>query len=137
MSHQRRCIKCPDHPLMETTEVNEIPVDRCPACQGLWLDRDELQRLHAPGDEIESLRRQVGAGEEQADPVASGDCPACARRLSVANIGSFHVEYCTICGGVFLDRGELDKVLEQSEARNIATVVALARSMVVSGSIGR
>lgn len=136
MIHERRCIKCPDHPLMETTEVNEIPVDRCPSCHGLWLDRDELRQLRAHADEIESLRRQVSAGEEAAEPVASGDCPACARRLSVATIGSFHVEHCTICGGVFLDRGELEKVLEQTEAKNLATVVALARSMVASGSIG-
>jgi Zn-finger nucleic acid-binding protein len=121
---------------METTEVKEILVDRCPRCQGLWLDRDELRRLRAHADEIEALRRQVSTGEEVAEPMASGDCPACARRLSVAAIGSFHVEYCTICGGVFLDRGELEKVLEQSEEKNIATVVALARSVVVSGSIG-
>jgi Zn-finger nucleic acid-binding protein len=136
MDHGRRCIKCTDHPLMETAQVNELSVDICPSCRGLWLDRDELRRLSAHPDELEALRQRVSAEEPGPEPAASGECPACQRRLGIAMIGSFSVEYCTICGGVFLDRGELNKVLEQTEAKNIATIVALARSMVVSGSVG-
>jgi Zn-finger nucleic acid-binding protein len=121
---------------MEPTKVNEVALDLCSSCGGMWLDRDELRRLSAHPEELEALRKHFGADESEADPEASGDCPACDRRLSVASIGSFRVEYCTTCGGVFLDRGELDKVLEQTKAKNIATIVALANSMVAAGSVG-
>ena len=113
---------------MEPTRVNEVELDICSSCGGMWLERDELRRLSAHPDELQALRNHLGDDEPDADPEASGDCPACARRLSVASVGTFRVEYCTTCGGVFLDRGELDKVLEQTKAKNIATIVALARS---------
>ena len=122
---------------MEPTHVNDVAVDICSSCRGLWLDRDELRRLSAHPEELEALRKHLGDQEPDGEPEASGDCPACKRRLSVASVGSFRVEYCTTCGGVFLDRGELDKVLEQTKAKNIATIVALARSVVVSGSVER
>jgi Zn-finger nucleic acid-binding protein len=137
MRRTRRCIKCTGHPTMAPTLVNEVAVDLCPSSQGLWLDRDELARLSGSPDELAALEEMVRArGEEEEPRATQSDCPACARRLCVASVGSFHVEYCTACGGVFLDRGELEKVLSITESKNIVTIVALASSMVASGSLG-
>ena len=42
--HFMRCPKCG----MELEEIayEDIGLDRCPACEGLWLDKGELERLH-------------------------------------------------------------------------------------------
>ena len=43
-------------------------------------------------------------------------CPRCAVELRVADRQGIEVDYCPQCRGVWLDRGELDKIIERSNA---------------------
>jgi Zn-finger nucleic acid-binding protein len=44
-------------------------------------------------------------------------CPACPDvTLSMTNRDSIEIDYCPKCRGVWLDRGELDKIIERSLA---------------------
>ena len=47
-SHYLRCPKCGGH--LVTEEVSRVQIDRCPECQGLWLDQGELEALRNTGD---------------------------------------------------------------------------------------
>jgi Zn-finger nucleic acid-binding protein len=120
--------------------VEEVEVDICPGCHGLWLDQDEIHALGAKSDlALEELRAAVQAeeGQPEAPSTTAQPCPACNGKLSVASLGTFAVEHCMECGGLFLDRGELDKVMALTRYRQdkISTVVALARWVITSGSI--
>lgn len=44
-----RCPKCGDK--LEEITFQEIMVDRCTGCQGVWLDSGELERLTAREDQ--------------------------------------------------------------------------------------
>jgi Zn-finger nucleic acid-binding protein len=135
MGPDRRCIKCPEHPVLVRQKVDNIDVDLCPACRGLWLDRDEIFQLSTQSDgALDELREMVKA-EAEGEPMSPSiqPCPACGGKMSLASFGSFHVEHCIPCGGIFLDRGELERVLQTAKSKKIATVVGLARSVVVSG----
>jgi Zn-finger nucleic acid-binding protein len=45
-------------------------------------------------------------------------CPACPEQtLVMADRQGVEIDYCPQCRGVWLDRGELDKLLERSAAR--------------------
>jgi len=45
------------------------------------------------------------------------NCPACKDvTLSIAERQGVEIDYCPSCRGVWLDRGELDKILERSES---------------------
>lgn len=42
------------------------------------------------------------------------DCPNCKVNLVMADRSGIEIDYCPNCRGVWLDRGELDKIIERS-----------------------
>lgn len=41
-------------------------------------------------------------------------CPTCKTPLSIADRTGIEIDYCPTCRGVWLERGELDKIIERS-----------------------
>jgi Zn-finger nucleic acid-binding protein len=41
-------------------------------------------------------------------------CPACSADLLLSERQGIEIDYCPSCRGVWLDRGELDKIIERS-----------------------
>jgi hypothetical protein len=53
------------------------------------------------------------------------DCPQCkTTNLVVSERQGVEIDYCPQCRGVWLDRGELDKIVERSAAYEAAAVAA-------------
>ena len=48
--------------------------------------------------------------------VAAMACPVCRVPLSMSERSGIEIDYCPQCRGVWLDRGELDKIVERSAA---------------------
>lgn len=42
-------------------------------------------------------------------------CPTCRVNLTMSERQGIEIDYCPQCRGVWLDRGELDKIIERSE----------------------
>ena len=55
-------------------------------------------------------------------------CPSCYSRLEIADRAGIEIDYCPSCRGVWLDRGELDKIIERTSqtrpVRMAATIPA-------------
>jgi uncharacterized protein len=49
-----------------------------------------------------------------AEAVAAMPCPICRTGLTLSDRSGVEIDYCQTCRGVWLDRGELDKILERS-----------------------
>ena len=47
-------------------------------------------------------------------------CPTCRVALTMSERQGIEIDYCPQCRGVWLDRGELDKIIERSEAANVS-----------------
>jgi Zn-finger nucleic acid-binding protein len=47
-------------------------------------------------------------------PQAKGLCPVCRTELIATDRQGVEIDYCPLCRGVWLDRGELDKIIERS-----------------------
>ena len=43
-------------------------------------------------------------------------CPTCKTPLTMSERQGIEIDYCQTCRGVWLDRGELDKIIERSSA---------------------
>ena len=43
-------------------------------------------------------------------------CPTCAIDLVMSERQGIEIDYCPTCRGVWLDRGELDKIIERSQS---------------------
>ena len=48
--------------------------------------------------------------------VAAMACPVCRVPLAMSDRQGIEIDYCPQCRGVWLDRGELDKIVERSMA---------------------
>jgi Zn-finger nucleic acid-binding protein len=46
-------------------------------------------------------------------------CPACSVELKMADRQGVEIDYCPECRGVWLDRGELDKIIERAAAVSV------------------
>lgn len=46
--------------------------------------------------------------------VAAMQCPVCRLPLAMSERSGIEIDYCPQCRGVWLDRGELDKIIERS-----------------------
>ncbi len=48
--------------------------------------------------------------------VAAMQCPVCRVPLAMSDRQGVEIDYCPQCRGVWLDRGELDKIIERTTA---------------------
>ncbi|NJD20711.1 MAG: hypothetical protein FIA95_15680 [Gemmatimonadetes bacterium] len=61
-------MKCPrcETAGLEEREREGVPIDVCPQCRGIWLDRGELERLIARAmEEQEAIARRAGGRAEE------------------------------------------------------------------------
>ena len=105
-----KCPKCKTENLGEFA-VEDVIVDRCPSCGGIWFDRQELSELLAEdARRVADLRRgdeNEEAGEKR------GNCPRDAApllRVYSARDRSVILDACADCHGIWLDGGEFDKL---------------------------
>lgn len=107
------CPKC--HLKMDRINAKGVEVDRCVKCGGLWLDQGELDGLMKSKGGIKQVMEGLDSGPA-AEPnakrhVISGvKCPRDTSRLiTMVDLKQTHIQYeaCTVCGGVFMDCGEL------------------------------
>jgi Zn-finger nucleic acid-binding protein len=47
------------------------------------------------------------------------NCPVCNVALTIADRQGVEIDYCPKCRGVWLDRGELDKLIERAAADRV------------------
>jgi Zn-finger nucleic acid-binding protein len=116
-AHDVDCPVCRE-PLV-VVERDGIEVDWCLSCRGLWFDEGELALLaERTGRRLEPS----DVGRPYAD--VTGDpprrCPRCRRRME--RVGAGHsdlvpVDRC-LAHGVWLDRGELGRILARLPPRS-------------------
>ncbi len=61
-------------------------------------------------------QRASGSGEARHTPTIGGSmqCPTCNVALVMAERSGVEIDYCPKCRGIWLDRGELDKIIERA-----------------------
>ncbi|MEM9492563.1 MAG: zf-TFIIB domain-containing protein [Myxococcota bacterium] len=60
-------------------------------------------------------------------------CPVCARSsMREVELGLLHIDYCAICKGIFLDKGEIDAALAEvaQPGTTLSVLVAVAERAV-------
>lgn len=63
-------------------------------------------------------------------------CPVCKVALSLADRQGIEIDYCPQCRGIWLDRGELDKIIERNAAYEAANTSPVARAPSVAPAAG-
>jgi Zn-finger nucleic acid-binding protein len=133
---ERNCIKCDEKLKLHT--ILDVEIDLCPGCGGMWLDDGEIKQLsQRASDALSEMEKlEKGGASGNAKNVIDTPCPACKGKLMIVSFGPTNIEHCSGCGGVFLDRGELEKAMKLVDSTEATTIVALARSVETSGVLG-
>jgi Zn-finger nucleic acid-binding protein len=111
-------LKCPRcREAMQALRLGETTARECSACGGLWLDPESLQRLSNARDEqstvVGMLAGRVPTLATPPDVVRYVPCPRCGRLMNRKNFAQSSGVVLDVCArhGVWLDRGELERVL--------------------------
>ncbi len=82
-----------------------VEVDVCPKCQGLFLDKNEVQALTGSHRLHEILTKYTGLNSN-----VQILCPNCGGLMEAEDAGNVRVDVCLDCFGVWMDAGELEKL---------------------------
>ena len=106
-----------------------IEVDACPRCDGMFLDKGELEQIQkatehdyekALGERADSLKEMFGAANQELAGPAK--CPRCGTEMDMRPYGygsQILIDVCPEDCGIWLDAGEiqaLEKFFERSQA---------------------
>jgi Zn-finger nucleic acid-binding protein len=112
-------VNCPTcgHAL-EEAELGHVAVHDCPNCGGMWLGRDELRRAKDDADDwVRWIDFDVFTSAEASTQESERVCPICGQHMKVLVYphSKVEVEVCASDHGVWLDKGEFDKLVEALE----------------------
>jgi Zn-finger nucleic acid-binding protein len=109
-----KILECPrDHSLMAENVVGESVLDICGKCGGQFFDTGEM--FGSFGFKADP---SLWDREETAGPVREGSfkCPRCNKTMVTQDIKheatKVEIDRCGHCGGIWLDKGEVDQIME-------------------------
>jgi len=118
---------------MIVLEMDQVEIDHCLKCGGVWLDAEEMDLLLDGSEGREEIRRRAtveAAGDEK-----SRRCPICSRKMEKARLSregkdtKILIDRCTKHHGTWLDGGELDAVVKLSSFPEAHKIHVFLRSM--------
>jgi Zn-finger nucleic acid-binding protein len=110
-------VLCPrDQVELQTETQRGIEVDRCPTCNGRWLDEGELSQLEAT---VPSTEEQRTATIEYSNRESTLPCPKCGALMTTFNYRAYSLELdgCVERHGLWLDAGEDSRVRDIIQER--------------------
>ena len=121
-----KCPKCDGE--FRQFKHQEVEIDRCTSCKGLWFDAFEHEELKAlPGSEaIDAAPATAAARKGQ----GSGLCPRCSVRMIDMVVASQpHIAYesCKVCHGVYFDAGEFRDFKEETFNETLRAILRAMR----------
>lgn len=122
------CPACKDEVLV-ALELDQVEVDYCTGCRGIWLDAGELELLFGDRDMAGGF---LHAGETSPESL-SRKCPICGTAMQQHTTGGANPiiwDGCPNDDGLWLDHGELAGILRHgSPAPGGEAVAAWLREM--------
>jgi len=112
-----KCPVCKDP--MIVLELNEVEIDYCTSCNGIWLDAGELELLIEDEQERELLLSSFKKDSENREK--SYKCPICNKRMDKVYVGENNdvlIDKCTDNDGLWFDKGELKQVIQLASKDN-------------------
>ena len=110
-----KCPRCRED--LQALRLGSTTARECAQCGGLWLDPESLQKLANAREEsagvVSALAARVPLNAAPQDVVRYIPCPRCGKLMNRSNFARSSGVILDVCKahGVWLDRGELQRVL--------------------------
>ncbi len=96
---------------------DNIEIDRCRKCGGMWFDMLEVDRLRKVKGSAKALDVGDEASGEELNQQGKIDCPRChTQMIRMVDLQQHHIWYesCSVCYGKWFDAGEFKDLQEAS-----------------------
>ena len=102
---------------MITLELQEVEIDYCTDCGGIWLDAGELEELLGQADRaaqlLASFKTEPRSTEKQRK------CPICDKKMQKIIVGQSQpallIDKCAKGDGLWFDSGELHNIFDRAQ----------------------
>lgn len=114
-------MKCPNCQTdLNRLDFKGIALDHCEQCDGLWFDKGELVRAKNETDrKLRGFDFPLWTEAEKVTAVKGKRlCPKCKENMYVLNYADYSdvpIDSCPTCQGVWLDKGEFNKIISHLE----------------------
>lgn len=99
--------------------IQGVLIDECEQCEGLWFEESELRQVKDKIDaDLNWMDFEILKHPEKFKPTAERTtCPSCHQAMHVLDYDKTKVEidYCSACKGVWLEKNELERIIEALE----------------------
>ena len=116
--------------VMITIELNEVEIDYCLACRGIWLDKGELEILLGDSNQasevLDSFKKPQNCPENQRK------CPICGKKMEKVCVGNSQdilIDRCCQGDGLWFDSGELKDIFSLNNSEQMAKIRDLLDDM--------
>lgn len=122
---------CPvcENPLV-ILELDQIEIDHCVNCGGIWLDAGELEMLLETDEERNRFLKLLIENESVNEK--KYPCPICNKKMGKVFVGEekkILIDKCKRNHGLWLDKGELEQVIELSSENREGKIIQLLKKM--------
>ena len=105
-------------------EHEQIEVDYCPACCGIWLDTGELELLF---DEPSHAQQLLASLAKNPNPAGkSRKCPICRKKMVEVRAGTAEppllIDECKQLHGLWFDKDELERVIGAAGSEKVQKI---------------
>jgi Zn-finger nucleic acid-binding protein len=118
---QHKCPAC--NSKLNAYSLHKIVIDGCPACKGVFLDKDELRKLKdmsqkGSWQDLRWLDDELDAVEKSNAMPSGRLCPKCGLEVNARLISTCFgdskiiIDWCPKCHGIWLDRDELSRIIQ-------------------------
>jgi len=101
---------------MITLELQEVEIDHCIDCGGIWLDAGELEILLGEPEKAAQLLNSFKT--EQTSGEKTRKCPICLKKMRKIIVGSsipvLLIDKCRRGDGLWFDKGELQDIFDRA-----------------------
>ncbi len=102
---------------MITLELEDVEIDHCLDCGGIWLDAGELELLLGEPEKAGSLLESFSVDSKSAE--AKRKCPICDKKMQKVIVGASKpvllIDKCRRGDGLWFDRGELHDIFDRAQ----------------------
>ena len=95
-----------------------------------YFIRQEIERLKVLREK--HLRETVQKTRDEMKQLHHMHCAKCGQHMETTILETVEIEVCPDCGGIYLDAGELGKILDEKVRGPFANALAFARKLWIS-----
>jgi Zn-finger nucleic acid-binding protein len=102
---------------MITLELQEVEIDLCIDCDGIWLDAGELEMLLGEPEKAKQLLNSFNIDHTSSEKPRK--CPICLKKMKKIIVGSSKpillIDKCSRGDGLWFDSGELHDIFDRAQ----------------------